>query len=71
LGEIPADGRGKHTNRPNKISEELIDFITAIINDMEVEQSHYSSTIKLKNAAVHLKKLADVHFHNNIKFPNY
>jgi len=63
------DKRGKHKNRPNKISEELKNFFTEIINNCKIEESHYTNTTKLKNAAIRLKKLTVAKF-SNVKIPS-
>ncbi|GBM66086.1 hypothetical protein AVEN_169758-1 [Araneus ventricosus] len=61
----PPDGRGKHMNRPHKITSDVVNFIEDHIRNFPCEESHYSRTKnihkKYLSPLLSLKKMYDLY----------
>ncbi|GBO38214.1 hypothetical protein AVEN_25235-1 [Araneus ventricosus] len=61
----PLDGRGKHMNRPHKITSDVVSYIEDHIRSFPCEESHYSRTKnihkKYLSPLLSLKKMYDLY----------
>lgn len=71
-GQVKKDGRGKHSNRPNKFSESTLSKIDAHIQSLKYRQSHYNlhdSKIFYLPKDLNIKKLHDMYLELNSEHP--
>ena len=48
-GNIPIDKRGKHKNRPRKLSDEILNEVDNFLKSLKGRKSHYSLKDSKKN----------------------
>lgn len=63
-GMAPVDGRGKHTNRPHKLSQDKIDTICEHIKSFKARNAHYSlcdTKKKYLSEELNIKKMFELY----------